>query len=207
MIMSLERTKVKYNTNCNGLLRPASTQPIATSPSPTTTSASLIGQTSSKHQANNVVTVLPSTSKAKTKNNIKKTIAGTKNLLSTTNFNTITPSADFKLPAEIFASDDSVSDAGVGTTEDLNTLHEVINGTDPVVSTSKDKMLGGINIKVEKVPESPKNNGKKTKKSKENMQNFNLADIKTELQDDFDWSNMTLATVHNNANINKFQSM
>ncbi|CAK1540041.1 unnamed protein product [Leptosia nina] len=155
----------------------------------------------------NIVTV-PSTSKAKTKSSGKKNVGNTKNTLLINNFNSINPSPDFKLPAEIFASDDSVSDAGAGATEEANAFQDVINGQDPLVSTSRDKMLGGINIKIEKVPE-PKQicTGKKSKKSKENAACLNLADIKTELQDDFDWNSMTLATVHNNPNLNKLQTM
>ncbi|XP_045501330.1 heat shock factor protein isoform X5 [Colias croceus] len=165
------------------------------------------GQASMEQGVNNLATTSPSTSKTKAKSNGKKNITGAKIHLTANNFNSMNPSADFKLPAEIFASDDSVSDAGIATSEELNALHEVINGSDPIVSTSKDEMLGGINIKVEKVAEPAKTSGKKTKKSKDYSQNINLADIKTELQDEFDWNNMTLATVHNNANINKLQTM
>ncbi|XP_038208355.1 heat shock factor protein isoform X9 [Zerene cesonia] len=200
--------RIKYPMNStNGPIRPPSTQPIVTSPLPTNTSTSPIGQASMEQGVNNLATVSPSTSKTKAKSNVKKNVTGAKILLSANNFNTMNPSADFKLPAEIFASDDSVSDAGIATTEDLNALHEVMNGSDPVVTSSKDEMLGGINIKVEKVADSVKTSGKKTKKSKDYSHNINLADIKTELQDDFDWNNMTLATVNNNANINKLQTM
>ncbi|XP_072943130.1 uncharacterized protein [Epargyreus clarus] len=117
---------------------------------------------------------------------------------------------DFKLPAEIFASDDSVSDAGVAAAEEVSAkdvLAEHMLPEEPVVSTTKDKMLGGINIKLEKPAEPTKQSAKKTKKSKDNENYLNLADIKTELQDDFDWNNMTLATVNNNTNVNRLQTM
>lgn len=115
------------------------------------------------------------------------------------------PTADFKLPAEIFASDDSVSDAGVTAAEEINTIQDnLLNGE----QVTKDKMFGGINIKVEG---TGKTNGKVPKKAKksrdENSCTLNLADIKTELQDDLDWSNMSLATMNNNASINRLQAM
>ncbi|XP_045501394.1 heat shock factor protein isoform X6 [Colias croceus] len=206
--LEADGSRIKYPiNNGNGPLQAPSNQPIVTSPLPTNTSTSPIGQASMEQGVNNLATTSPSTSKTKAKSNGKKNITGAKIHLTANNFNSMNPSADFKLPAEIFASDDSVSDAGIATSEELNALHEVINGSDPIVSTSKDEMLGGINIKVEKVAEPAKTSGKKTKKSKDYSQNINLADIKTELQDEFDWNNMTLATVHNNANINKLQTM
>ncbi|XP_047508093.1 heat shock transcription factor isoform X6 [Pieris napi] len=156
-----------------------------------------------------IFVTVPSTSKPKTRT-CKKNVSNTKNINNITlnNYNTINPSADFKLPAEIFASDDSISDAGAGGTDDINNFNE-LNGNDLVMSTLKDKMLGGINIKVESAEQvqQPSSTEKKAKKSKDNTNNFNLADIKTELQDDFDWNNMTLATVHNNPNLNKLQTM
>ncbi|CAH4031168.1 unnamed protein product [Pieris brassicae] len=191
--------RLRYPNNCtNGMLRSPNTQPIVTSPSPTISSASPMEQ---------IFVTVPSTSKPKTKT-CKKNVSNTKNINNITlnNYNTINPTADFKLPAEIFASDDSISDAGAGGTDDINNLNE-LNGNDLVMSTSKDKMLGGINIKVESADPVPSSTEKKAKKSKDNTNNFNLADIKTELQDDFDWNNMTLATVHNNPNLNKLQTM
>lgn len=186
----------------NGYLRVPDTPPIVTSPSPTM--ATSPGQSTMEQIINNVIES-PTTSRLKTRCTSKNVSTNTKSLLSPSNFNTINSSADFKLPAEIFASDDSVSDAGVATTDDLSTLQDAILLEQPV--SSKDKLLGGINIKLEK-PENVKM-GKKSKKSKDNycIGNLNLADIKTELQDDFDWSNMTLATVNNNPNVNKLQSM
>ncbi|XP_045527953.1 heat shock factor protein isoform X13 [Pieris brassicae] len=191
--------RLRYPNNCtNGMLRSPNTQPIVTSPSPTISSASPMEQ---------IFVTVPSTSKPKTKT-CKKNVSNTKNINNITlnNYNTINPTADFKLPAEIFASDDSISDAGAGGTDDINNFNE-LNGNDLVMSTSKDKMLGGINIKVESADPVPSSTEKKAKKSKDNTNNFNLADIKTELQDDFDWNNMTLATVHNNPNLNKLQTM
>ncbi|XP_022118828.1 heat shock transcription factor isoform X5 [Pieris rapae] len=154
-----------------------------------------------------IFVTVPSTSKPKTKS-CKKNVSNTKNIknLTLNNYNTINPPADFKLPAEIFASDDSISDAGAGGNDDINNFNE-LNGNDLVMPSSKDKMLGGINIKVESAEPVSSNTEKKAKKSKDNTNNFNLADIKTELQDDFDWNNMTLATVHNNPNLNKLQTM
>lgn len=143
--------------------------------------------------------VQPSTSKPRT-----KTAKGhiSKPLLSPSNYHSLNPSADLKLPAEIFASDDSISDTGLTNSEDLhNVLNELAD--DSMVST-KDKMLGGINIKVEKL--DPPKSKKKSKNNKDvptATPNLNLADIKTELQDDFDWNNMTLATLNSN---NRLQS-
>lgn len=183
------------------MLRSPNTQPIVTLPSPTITSASPIGQAAMEH----IVVTVPSTSKPKTRSS-KKHVPNTKNL-TVNSYNMINPSADFKLPAEIFASDDSISDAGAGGSDDLNNFNE-LNENETVMSTSKDKMLGGVNIKVERVTEpAPSSKEKKAKNSKDNANNFNLADIKTELQDDFDWNNMTLATVHNSPNLNKLQTM
>ncbi|CAF4793004.1 unnamed protein product [Pieris macdunnoughi] len=196
--------RLRYPNNfTNGMLRSPNAQPIVTSPSPTITSASPIGQSAMEQ----IFVTVPSTSKPKTKTG-KKNVSHTKNINNITlnNYNTINPSADFKLPAEIFASDDSISDAGAGGTDDINNLNE-LNGNDLVMSTLKDKLLGGINIKVERAEPVPSSTEKKAKKSKDNTNNFNLADIKTELQDDFDWNNMTLATVHNNPNLNKLQTM
>lgn len=147
---------------------------------------------------------IPSTSKAKIRSSTKN-VSGSKNL-TVNNYNTMHPSTDFKLPAEIFASDDSVSDIGAGGMDDMSTFNEF--GDSSVVSTSKDTMLGGINIKVENFTEPVSSStGIMTKKSKENTMNLNLADIKTELQDEFDWNNMSLATVNNNPNLNKLQTM
>ncbi|XP_047508124.1 heat shock factor protein isoform X10 [Pieris napi] len=198
--------RLRYPNNfTNGMLRSPNAQPIVTSPSPIITSASPIGQTAMEQ----IFVTVPSTSKPKTRT-CKKNVSNTKNINNITlnNYNTINPSADFKLPAEIFASDDSISDAGAGGTDDINNFNE-LNGNDLVMSTLKDKMLGGINIKVESAEQvqQPSSTEKKAKKSKDNTNNFNLADIKTELQDDFDWNNMTLATVHNNPNLNKLQTM
>ncbi|XP_047530416.1 heat shock factor protein 1 isoform X6 [Vanessa atalanta] len=159
------------------------------------------GQPAMEQVLNNVIAASASTSKSKMRSTSNKnTSTNNKSLLSPSNFNAMNPSADFKLPAEIFASDDSVSDTGVAVAEDISTLQDSILA-DQGVSTSKDKMLGGINIKLEKPSEYVKT-GKKSKKSKDNMNtcSLNLADIKTELQDDFDWNNMTLATVNNNTN-------
>lgn len=154
---------------------------------------------------NNTATVPSSTARVKTRS--KPGTVSPKSVLSPDTFNTLNPSIDLKLPAEIFASDDSISDAGVITAEETgiqNILHDV--NVDSLASTSKDKMLGGINIKMEK----PFDDLKKTKKSKkmykDNAMNINLSDIKTELSDDFDWNNMTLATVNNSPNVNRFQS-
>ncbi|XP_022118829.1 heat shock factor protein isoform X7 [Pieris rapae] len=196
--------RLRYPNNCsNGMLRSPNTQPIVTSPSPTITSVSPIGQSAMEQ----IFVTVPSTSKPKTKS-CKKNVSNTKNIknLTLNNYNTINPPADFKLPAEIFASDDSISDAGAGGNDDINNFNE-LNGNDLVMPSSKDKMLGGINIKVESAEPVSSNTEKKAKKSKDNTNNFNLADIKTELQDDFDWNNMTLATVHNNPNLNKLQTM
>ncbi|PZC79113.1 hypothetical protein B5X24_HaOG216802 [Helicoverpa armigera] len=125
--------------------------------------------------------------------------------LSSGNYNTLNPSADLKLPAEIFASDDSVSDAGVAAADDLNMQNALQDLVDEsLLSTSKDKMLGGINIKVERLGEPLKANRKSKKGNKSTENTLNLADIKTEFQDDFDWNNMTLATVNNNTN--RFQT-
>ncbi|CAH2102491.1 unnamed protein product [Euphydryas editha] len=197
-----DRTRLVFPIiHTNGFLRIPDISPIVTSPSPTMVSTSPIGQPAMDQVINNVITPSASTSKPKTRKANKSLSTSHKSLLSPSSFNSMNPSADFKLPAEIFASDDSVSDTGVNVPEDLTTLPESILGGDQVVSTSKDKMLGGINIKVEKLTGCEKT-GKKSKKSKHssNTCNLNLADIKTELQDDFDWNQMTLATVNNNAN-------
>lgn len=202
-LMSLDHTKVSFPiVHTNGYLRLPDTPPIVTSPS--STMATSPGQAAMEQVINNVINS-PSTSRPKTRCASKNVSTNTKSLLSPSNFNTINSSADFKLPAEIFASDDSVSDAGVTTTDDLSTLQDTILSEQTI--SSKDKMLGGISIKLEK-KENVKT-GKKSKKSKDNsvIGNLNLADIKTELQDDFDWNNMTLATVNNNSNVNRFQTM
>lgn len=155
----------------------------------------------------------PSNPKLNARGNVtKNTVAGSRTLLSPTSFNAINPSADLRLPAEIFASDDSVSDAGIAATDEVQKAllqDSLLGTTDPVVSTSKDKMLGGINIKVENVADNYKTN-KKSKKAanKDASANYvNIADIKTELQDDLDWNNMTLATINNNTNVNRYPSM
>ncbi|XP_068626914.1 heat shock factor protein isoform X3 [Battus philenor] len=186
--------------------------PVVTSPSPTMPSpTSPMPQNVLDQQINEIVTItVPSTSKSKDKSTADKNVStSNKELLSPSNFNTISNSADFKLPAEIFASDDSISDVGVPYTDDL-AIRNIIQDsmiTDPMVSTSKDEMFGGVNIKIEKPSEISKPS-KKTKKSKDkDAGNLNLAAIKTELQDDFDWNNMTLATVNNNSSMNRLQTM
>ncbi|KAG6440469.1 hypothetical protein O3G_MSEX001278 [Manduca sexta] len=182
--------------------------PVITSPPPTQVNpSSPMDHVTMVPMANNIIlSPTPGTSKSRTKS--KNSQASGKTLISPTNFNTINPSADLKLPAEIFASDDSVSDTGVVSAEDAtiqNILQDV--SVDPMASTSKDKMFGGINIKVEKPTEVSKASKKSRKPTnKDAHENVNLSDIKTELQDDFDWNNMTLATVNNNPNVNRFQN-
>lgn len=186
--------------------------PVVTSPSPTMLSpTSPIQQNVLDQPVNSILNITtPSTSKARDKNIGNKNVKlRGKQLLSPNNFNTINTSADFKLPAEIFASDDSVSDAGVTPTDEFSVKNATQDSmsADPVISISKDEMLGGLNIKIEKPIENVKLS-KKTKKSKDNKtSNINLADIKTELQDDFDWNNMTLATVNSNTNVNRLQTV
>lgn len=200
--MFLDRTRLAFPIiHSNGFLRIPDNAPIVTSPSPTMASTSPIGLPVMEQVINNVITPSASTSKPKTRSASKNVSTNHKSLLSPSSFNSMNPSADFKLPAEIFASDDSVSDTGVNVPEDITSLQESILGGDQALSTSKDKMLGGINIKVEKPTEFVKT-AKKSKKSKDNSNtcNLNLADIKTELQDDFDWNQMTLATINNNTN-------
>ncbi|XP_045771888.1 heat shock factor protein isoform X4 [Maniola jurtina] len=191
--------------NTNNYLRIPDTPPIVSSPSPTLTSQSPVTNPSIEQLMNNVNTS-PGTSKSKTRNSGPKIVSGSvKTLLSPSNFHLIQPSADFKLPAEIFASDDSVSDAGVNTADEINTLSEnILSGE----QTTKDKMFGGINIKVENNGKTNSKLAKKAKKhTEENTCTLNLADIKTELQDDLDWSNMSLATLSNNASVNRLQAM
>lgn len=193
----------------NDLLRTADQQPIVTSPSPNRAVASspvdgpiIILKTVS-------VSPGPSNPKSNDRGNVtKNTVADARTLLSPNSFNTINPSPDLKLPAEIFASDDSVSDVGIVATDEVQKalLQESLLGTtDSVVSTSKDKMLGGINIKVEKVADYKNNKkSKKTANKDASADYMNIADIKTELQDDLDWNNMTLATLNNNTNVNRY---
>lgn len=154
---------------------------------------------------------IPSNSKARNNVGNRSTVASSsKSLLSPENYNTINPSADLKLPAEIFASDDSVSDAGIVAAEDINmqnALQELVD--ESLITSAKDKMLGGINIKLERLADAQRSKKEKAKKGNNKAaenNTLNLADIKTELQDDFDWNNMTLATVNNNTNVNRFQS-
>lgn len=145
--------------------------------------------------------------KSKSPNNSNKNVTQPgKSLLQQNTYNVLNPTADLKLPADIFASDDSVSDVGIAGTEDLNmqnTLQDLVQ--ESLLSNLQEKMLSGVNIKMEKT-DSDKCNKKYKKSQKNSEPHLNLADIKTELQDDFDWNNMTLATVNNNTNVNRFQS-
>ncbi|XP_049879080.1 heat shock factor protein isoform X8 [Pectinophora gossypiella] len=188
-----------YSANNNGLLRTIEVEvPMVASPSP-----NIAMPTSPIDQPviTNVVSMSPGPSRSKARNNVNKVPQGVRNLLSPSNF---TPSADLRLPAEIFASDDSVSDAGVAASDD--TLLQDVLGSEALLAATKDKMLGGINIKLEKP--NPSNKSKKSKKTqKDNTTNLNLEDIKTELQDDLDWNNMTLATVNNNPGVNRYPSV
>lgn len=173
------------------------------------TSPTAVDSTSPGQIVNNVM-ASPGTSKPKARvNGHKNTAMSNKSLMNPTNFNALNPSADLKLPAEIFASDDSVSDAGLTATDDItaqNVLQDTILSAE-LCEPAKDKMLGtGIAIKMEKSADTSKTAKKSKKATKTNNLNLNLADIKTELQDDLDWSNMTLATVNNNTNVNRFQT-
>ncbi|CAK1602067.1 unnamed protein product [Parnassius mnemosyne] len=202
------RTKsVKITTTSTNSL-PVVTSPSPTMPSPTSPRIFLIPQSILEQPANNMTT--PSTPKPKDKSTgNKNVISSGKHFPSPSSFNTMNTAADFKLPAEIFASDDSISDAGVTSADDLNENNMMQESilTDPVISISKDEMLGGINIKIEKPTEKAKGS-KKTKKSKDNNGcNMSLADIKTELNEDLDWNNMTLATVNNNTNVNRLPTV
>ncbi|XP_073958307.1 heat shock factor protein-like isoform X6 [Choristoneura fumiferana] len=176
-------------------------QPVVTSPSPT-----IVNPTSPLDQTVlDQVFIDPSTiireKMRKTPRNTNKQV---KKMTPANSFNNLNPAADPKLPADIFADDDSVENClGAGDSIFQSALHNA--ETDPMVSTSKDKMFGGINIKVEKGV-NPKTS-KKSKKSNKDTPQLNLADIKTELQDDLDWNNMSLATVNNNSDVNRFNSM
>uniref|UniRef100_A0A2A4JYD3 HSF-type DNA-binding domain-containing protein n=1 Tax=Heliothis virescens TaxID=7102 RepID=A0A2A4JYD3_HELVI len=199
----------------NGMHRTPDNMPIITSASPTPPATSSMEQPALDQVVNNVmgspspiiVKVEGHTSKTKGRNNSahKSTVTSAGKGLSSANYNQLNPSADLKLPAEIFASDDSVSDAGVAATDDINMQNALQDLVDEsLLTTSKDKMLGGINIKIERAGETVKPNRKSKKGNKSTENTLNLADIKTEFQDDFDWNNMTLATVNNNTN--RFQS-
>lgn len=190
----------------NGIPSRKDDLPVVTSPSPTQIApTSPLDHSTTNQVINNIIITSPSTSRLKTRNN-QKVSTGGKSSQTPTAFQVLNPCPDPKLPADIFASDDSVSDVGTTVTEDINMQNLLQNFTEePVTATSKDKMLGGINIKVEK-PEIAHGTKKSKKSSKDNVASFNLSDIKTELQDDFDWNNMTLATVNNNSNVNRFQT-
>ncbi|XP_047026406.1 heat shock factor protein isoform X2 [Helicoverpa zea] len=200
----------------NGMNRTPESMPIITSASPTPLATSSMDQNGLDQVVNNVMGSpspivvkveghVPTKTKGRTNPANKSTVTSAGKSLSSGNYNTLNPSADLKLPAEIFASDDSVSDAGVAAADDLtmqNALQDLVD--ESLLSTSKDKMLGGINIKVERLGEPLKANRKSKKGNKSTENTLNLADIKTEFQDDFDWNNMTLATVNNNTN--RFQT-
>nr|AYJ00403.1 HSF1-V1 [Helicoverpa armigera armigera] len=200
----------------NGMNRTPESMPIITSASPTPLATSSMDQNGLDQVVNNVMGSpspivvkveghVPTKTKGRTNPANKSTVTSAGKSLSSGNYNTLNPSADLKLPAEIFASDDSVSDAGVAAADDLNMQNALQDLVDEsLLSTSKDKMLGGINIKVERLGEPLKANRKSKKGNKSTENTLNLADIKTEFQDDFDWNNMTLATVNNNTN--RFQT-
>ncbi|XP_011553876.3 heat shock factor protein isoform X3 [Plutella xylostella] len=180
-----------YTINHNGLL---TTAELPTTPSPgvptvTTPTLQLIDPT---------VLLSPGTSKSKHRSQVNR---------SPSSFNTMNPSADLKLPAEIFASDgdDSVSDAGLSAEDQMhNALQDHITNSSLL---TKDKMFGGINIKVER-PDSVKGTTSKAKKSSKNcLANLKIENIKTELQDDQDWGSMSVATVNNNTDVNKYHTV
>lgn len=131
--------------------------------------------------------------------------ANAHNSRSSINYNPISTTADLRLPAEIFASDDSVSDAGLVNAEDLSAQATTLLAVDPTPSTAIDQMIGGVNIKLEK-PETTRK-VKSSKKCKDALSNIRIDNIKTELQDDVDWNNMSLAPVNNNTDVTRFQSM
>ncbi|CAH1639739.1 unnamed protein product [Spodoptera littoralis] len=202
-------------TPTNGMQRANDTMPIITSASPSPVTPVINQPMAVEPPVNNVmgsprVVVkiegqMPPKSKGRNQSVNKGATTSTGKTLLTGNYNSLNPSADLKLPAEIFASDDSVSDAGVTAADDIsmqNALQDLVD--ESLLPASKDKMLGGINIKIEGAGETSNSNKKSKKSTKSNENTLNLADIKTELQDDFDWNNMTLATVNNNTN--KFQS-
>ncbi|CAB3240715.1 unnamed protein product [Arctia plantaginis] len=183
-----------------GTRRSSDSMPIITSASPTpTTPTGTIEQPV-------IEQVFPKTvNKSKGHSNKNVTPSG-RSFLQQNTYNVLNPTADLKLPAEIFASDDSISDVGVAGAEDINmqnTLQDLVQ--ESLLSNLQDKMLSAANIKLEKT-DSDKCNKKYKKGQKNTEAHLNLADIKTELQDDFDWNNMTLATVNNNTNVNRFQT-
>ncbi|KAJ8736316.1 hypothetical protein PYW08_006972 [Mythimna loreyi] len=198
--------------NSNGIQRNMENIPIITSTSPTPATPPM-DHSPIDQVVNNVmgspspvvvkIEQLPSKQKGRNHSVNRSTVTSMNKGLSSGNYNSLNPSADLKLPAEIFASDDSVSDAGVAAADDLsmqNALQDLVDET--LVTAPKDKMLGGINIKIERPELKANRKSKKGNKSTEGT--LNLADIKTELQDDIDWNNMTLATVNNNTN--RFQT-
>ncbi|CAH0695230.1 unnamed protein product [Spodoptera exigua] len=199
----------------NGMQRANDTIPIITSASPTsvtpvinqptTAEAAVSNAMGSPHIVVKIEGQVPSKSKGRNQSVNKGATTSTGKTILTGNYNSLNPSADLKLPAEIFASDDSVSDTGATAADDIsmqNALQDLVD--ESLLPASKDKMLGGINIKIEGAGETSNSNKKSKKGTKSNENTLNLADIKTELQDDFDWNTMTLATVNNNTN--KFQT-
>ncbi|XP_063375689.1 heat shock factor protein isoform X5 [Cydia amplana] len=201
--LDTDGVRVTYPIAKVNLLRPQDVQPVVTSPSPT-----MVNPTSPLDQSIlDQVFIDPSTvtTAGKTKKMQRSIARPTKKMSSGSSFNNINPSADLKLPAEIFADEDSVEN-GIAADELLQSALQSA-ALDGGMSTSKDKMFGGINIKLEKA-----DNAKITKKSKKsskvnNTNQVDLAGIKTELQDDLDWDNMTLATVNNNSDVNRLNSM
>lgn len=212
--LDANRSIFPFCCNNNDLLQTTEIQPLVTSASPNLiTPVSLIDEPVMDPVISNVISMSPGPSRSKSRNKANDpTVMSRKTMLSPSNFNSINPSADLRLPAEIFASDDSVSDAGFTTNEETDKkmmnhalLQASLLGSDSDVP-SKDKMLGGINIKVEKSAENSKSSKKSKRANKETAYTLNLADIKTELMDDLDWNNMTLATVNNN-NVNRLQTV
>ncbi|XP_047985519.1 zinc finger protein 423 homolog isoform X4 [Leguminivora glycinivorella] len=186
----------------NNLLRPQDVQPVVTSPSPT-----MVNPTSPLDQPIlDQVFIDPSTlaTAEKTKKVQRNIARPAKKMTSGSSFNNLNPSADLKLPAEIFADEDSVEN-GIAADELLQSAlqNAALEGG---MSTSKDKMFGGINIKIEKADNAKTKKSKKSSKDN-NTNQVDLAGIKTELQDDLDWNNMTLATVNNNSDVNRFNSV
>lgn len=188
------------------------TIPIITSPTVVSTTPRNVNQVTIANQVASVpkITIVPSTSKTKVKQISNPTIVSAnknKNLTSS-NFNTVSTAADLKLPAEIFASDDSVSDVALNDENLQNILQDnFLSGlvTAPV-ATTQDKMVGGINLKIER-PDKTHSKKSKSKSNKKPLENLSIPEIKTEVQDDNDWNNMTLATVNNSNPMNRLQTM
>lgn len=178
--------------------------PIVTTPSPVNVAIPSPSQLNLETVTRPTLVIVPSTSKGKGKSTSKgNTVSKNSNIETSSNFNIIPTTADLNVPANIFDNDEASTNCDDVNLDNVLQDDILMNPSTPTTSTL-DQMVGGFNLKLDKPAQSKLSHSKKSKTNKATAEPVNVANIKTELQDDLDWS--VLPVVNNNTN-SRFNNM